>query len=92
MNGLTARLSLDLLGLKAGQTLAVTGAPGAYGGYVVQLAKADGLTLSSMRPMPTGISSKNLAPISSCPVAKISLHASASNFPRASTASPMVRC
>lgn len=45
MNGLTARLSLDLLGLKAGQTLAVTGAPGAYGGYVVQLAKADGLTV-----------------------------------------------
>ena len=43
MNGLTARLSLDLLGLKAGQTLAVTGAAGAYGGYVIQLAKADGL-------------------------------------------------
>ncbi|MDG2111797.1 MAG: NADP-dependent oxidoreductase [Actinomycetota bacterium] len=45
MNGLTARLSLDLLGLSAGQTLAVTGAAGAYGGYVVQLAKADGLTV-----------------------------------------------
>lgn len=43
MNGLTARLSLDLLGLQPGQTLAVTGAAGAYGGYVVQLAKADGL-------------------------------------------------
>ena len=43
MNGLTARLSLDLLGLEAGQTLAVTGAAGAYGGYVVQLAKADGM-------------------------------------------------
>ena len=43
MNGLTARLSLDLLGLARGQTLAVTGAAGAYGGYVVQLAKADGL-------------------------------------------------
>src|SRR5437867_11503258 len=37
--------SLDLLGLSAGQTLAVTGAPGAYGGYVVQLAKAEGLTV-----------------------------------------------
>ena len=35
MNGLTARQSLDLLGLSAGQTLAVTGAAGAYGGYVV---------------------------------------------------------
>jgi NADPH:quinone reductase-like Zn-dependent oxidoreductase len=43
MNGLTARLTLDLLGLQPGQTLAVTGAAGAYGGYVVQLAKADGL-------------------------------------------------
>jgi NADPH:quinone reductase len=45
MNGLTARLSLDLLGLTKGQTLAVTGAAGAYGGYVIQLAKADGLTV-----------------------------------------------
>jgi len=43
MNGLTARQSLDQLGLEAGQTLAVTGAAGCYGGYVVQLAKADGL-------------------------------------------------
>ncbi len=43
MNGLTARQSLDQLGLRPGQTLAVTGAAGCYGGYVVQLAKADGL-------------------------------------------------
>jgi len=43
MNGLTARLTLDLLALVPGQTLAVTGAAGCYGGYVVQLAKADGL-------------------------------------------------
>jgi len=43
MNGLTARQSLDQLGLEAGQTLAVTGAAGCYGGYVVQLAKADDL-------------------------------------------------
>jgi NADPH:quinone reductase-like Zn-dependent oxidoreductase len=43
MNGLTARLALDLLGLQPGQTLAVTGAAGAFGGYTVQLAKADGL-------------------------------------------------
>jgi len=43
MNGLTARLSLDLLALKPGQTIAVTGAAGCYGGYMVQLAKADGL-------------------------------------------------
>ncbi len=43
MNGLTARQSLDQLALRPGQTLAVTGAAGCYGGYVVQLAKADGL-------------------------------------------------
>jgi NADPH:quinone reductase-like Zn-dependent oxidoreductase len=45
MNGLTARRSLDLLGLSSGQTLAVTGAAGCYGGYVIQIAKADGLTV-----------------------------------------------
>ena len=43
MNGLTARLSLDQLALTAGQTIAVTGAAGAYGGYVVQIAKHEGL-------------------------------------------------
>ena len=43
MNGLTARQSLDLLKLSPGQVIAVTGAAGAYGGYVVQLAKAEGL-------------------------------------------------
>ena len=45
MNGLTARQSLDLLDLSAGQVVAVTGSAGAYGGYVIQLAKADGLTV-----------------------------------------------
>ncbi|MGE3245320.1 MAG: NADP-dependent oxidoreductase [Beijerinckiaceae bacterium] len=45
MNGLTARMALDRLGAKAGQTIAVTGAAGAFGGYVMQLAKADGLTV-----------------------------------------------
>ncbi|GAA2385765.1 NADP-dependent oxidoreductase [Streptomyces glaucosporus] len=43
MNGLTARLALDRLALSPGQTIAVTGAAGAFGGYVVQLAKAEGL-------------------------------------------------
>lgn len=43
MNGLTARLALDRLGLPAGATVAVTGAAGTLGGYVVELAKADGL-------------------------------------------------
>lgn len=45
MNGLTARLAVDLLGLPAGRTIAVTGGAGAVGGYVVQMAKADGLTV-----------------------------------------------
>ncbi|MGZ4547479.1 MAG: quinone oxidoreductase family protein [Blastococcus sp.] len=45
MNGLTARFALDLMGLRPGEVLAVTGAAGAFGGYVVQLAKADGLTV-----------------------------------------------
>lgn len=43
MNALTARLLLDELGLSAGQTLAVTGAAGAFGQYAVQMAGADGL-------------------------------------------------
>jgi NADPH:quinone reductase-like Zn-dependent oxidoreductase len=43
MSGLTARLALDTLALPAGATVAVTGAAGTVGGYVVQLAKADGL-------------------------------------------------
>ncbi len=43
MNGLTTRQALDLLGLVPGQTLAVTGAAGAVGGYAVQLGKAEGL-------------------------------------------------
>lgn len=42
-NGLTAQIALDLLGAQPGQTIAVTGAAGAVGGYVVQLAKAEGL-------------------------------------------------
>ena len=45
MNGLTARQALDLLGLVPGQTLAVTGAAGAVGGYAVQLGKADNLVV-----------------------------------------------
>src|SRR3954451_20726170 len=43
MNALTARSSLDLMGLAPGQVLAVTGAAGAYGGYRVPPAQADRL-------------------------------------------------
>ena len=45
MNALTARQSLDQMNLQPGQTLAVTGAAGCYGGYMVELGKADGLTI-----------------------------------------------
>jgi NADPH2:quinone reductase len=45
MNALTARLALDQMALRPGEVLAVTGAAGAFGGYVVQLARADGLTV-----------------------------------------------
>ena len=43
MNALTARLALDRLDLRPGATVAVTGAAGAFGGYLIQLAKVDGL-------------------------------------------------
>jgi NADPH:quinone reductase len=43
MNGLTVRLALDKLALTPGQTLGVTGAAGAVGGYAVELAAAEGL-------------------------------------------------
>ncbi|MEV5982196.1 NADP-dependent oxidoreductase [Streptomyces sp. NPDC052114] len=45
MNAMTARLALDALAVPPGETVAVTGAAGAVGGYAVQLAKADGLTV-----------------------------------------------
>lgn len=45
MNALTARMGLDALDLAAGQTVAITGASGALGGYSIQLAKADGLVV-----------------------------------------------
>lgn len=45
MNGLTARLALDILNLPKGATLAVSGAAGTLGGYVIQLAKAEGLVV-----------------------------------------------
>ncbi|UED83865.1 quinone oxidoreductase family protein [Streptomyces profundus] len=45
MNAMTARLALDAVAVPAGGTVAVTGAAGAVGGYAVELAKADGLTV-----------------------------------------------
>ncbi|MEU9457012.1 NADP-dependent oxidoreductase [Streptomyces sp. NPDC048277] len=43
MNGLTAVMALATLDLSEGQTVAVTGSAGAFGGYVTQMAKAQGL-------------------------------------------------
>src|SRR2546425_6818416 len=43
MNGLTVRLALDRLALQPGQTLGVTGAAGAVGGYAVELGVSEGL-------------------------------------------------
>lgn len=43
MNGLTARSGLELLGLKEGDTLAVTGGAGLLASYVIPLAKEHGL-------------------------------------------------
>jgi len=45
LNATTARLSLNALGLPPGATVAVIGGAGAVGGYAIQLAKADGLTV-----------------------------------------------
>jgi NADPH:quinone reductase len=48
LNSLTARQSLDLLGLAAGDALLVTGASGGVGGFAVQMAVADGLEVIAM--------------------------------------------
>jgi NADPH:quinone reductase-like Zn-dependent oxidoreductase len=45
LNAATARLSLNALALPAGATVGVVGGAGAVGGYAIQLAKADGLTV-----------------------------------------------
>ncbi|GAA3369750.1 NADP-dependent oxidoreductase [Streptomyces antimycoticus] len=45
LNGLTAAQSVENLGLRAGQTVLVTGAEGAVGGYAVQLARRRGLVV-----------------------------------------------
>ncbi|GAA2469933.1 NADP-dependent oxidoreductase [Winogradskya humida] len=45
MNGLTATQILELVALKPGQSIAVTGAAGMVGTYLIQLAKKQGLTV-----------------------------------------------
>ncbi|QUW84894.1 zinc-binding dehydrogenase [Streptomyces mirabilis] len=48
LNALTAAQALDLLALEPGQSLAVTGAAGAVGGYAVQLAAHRGLVVTAV--------------------------------------------
>ena len=43
MNGLTAKLGLEVLGLRAGQTLGVTGGAGLLASYVIPLAREMGV-------------------------------------------------
>jgi NADPH:quinone reductase-like Zn-dependent oxidoreductase len=43
MNALTVRAALDELALRPGQTLGITGAAGAVGGYAIQLGSLEGL-------------------------------------------------
>jgi NADPH2:quinone reductase len=51
MNGLTALLGLEQLGLSAGQTLAVSGGAGLLASYVIALAKRQGLrVIADARP------------------------------------------
>ncbi|MGI3224231.1 NADP-dependent oxidoreductase [Streptomyces sp. GTA36] len=48
LNALTAAGALDLLGLRKGQSLLVTGAAGAVGGYAVQLATRQGVSVTAL--------------------------------------------
>ncbi|MFE1440852.1 NADP-dependent oxidoreductase [Streptomyces sp. NPDC058739] len=48
LNALTAAQALDLLGLRPGQSLLVTGAAGAVGGYAVQLAAHQGFGVTGL--------------------------------------------
>ena len=50
LNGLTAMQALDLVALAPGQTLLVTGAGGAVGGYLVQLGALRGLHVVAVAP------------------------------------------
>jgi NADPH2:quinone reductase len=45
MNGLTVRNALDLLALRPGSTLAVTGSAGIVGQFAIQLGRHEGLTM-----------------------------------------------
>ncbi|MGW3425249.1 NADP-dependent oxidoreductase [Streptomyces phaeochromogenes] len=48
LNALTAAQALDLLDLRPGQSLLVTGAAGAVGGYAIQLAARRGVSVTAL--------------------------------------------
>ena len=48
MNGLTALQSIELVGVQSGDTIVVSGAAGAVGGYVTPLARARGVRVIGM--------------------------------------------
>lgn len=54
LSGLTAAQSVELLGIQAGQTVLITGAEGAVGGYAVQLAKRRGAVVIANDRSPDG--------------------------------------
>lgn len=59
MNALTVRAALDELALEPGQTLGVTGAAGAVGGYAIQLARDEGLqVIADASPADEGLVSE----------------------------------
>jgi NADPH:quinone reductase-like Zn-dependent oxidoreductase len=68
LNAPTAAQVLDLLGLHAGETLLVTGASGAVGGFAVQLAAAGGASVVAVASGPddesylAGIGAKHVLP------------------------------
>jgi NADPH:quinone reductase-like Zn-dependent oxidoreductase len=56
MNGLTAKLGLDALSLRAGQSLAVTGGAGLLASYVIALGKEAGLrVIADAKPEDEGL-------------------------------------
>lgn len=61
LNGLTAAHSVELLGLRPGQAVLVTGAEGAVGGYAVQLAKRRGLLVIASDRSPDGTFATDVA-------------------------------
>lgn len=73
MNGLTVRLALDKLALQPGQTLLVTGAAGAVGGYAVELGANQGLRVIAVAsPQDEPLARASARP-SSCPAATMRL-------------------